>query len=92
MRSSLSASPRQPSSMARWRRARRARLVGIRDNLKARVEEAEHEGWLREVEGPWVSLAGAEGKLTQRDSPVSQAQQAVHLGMPSFREIAARGT
>ncbi|WP_254708299.1 hypothetical protein [Streptomyces lunaelactis] len=35
----------------------------IRDNLKARIKEAEREGWLGEVEGLRVSLAGAEEKL-----------------------------
>lgn len=37
----------------------------IRDNLIARIAEAEHEGWLGEVEGLRVSLAGAEDKLAQ---------------------------
>ncbi|AVZ75820.1 hypothetical protein SLUN_30050 [Streptomyces lunaelactis] len=45
----------------------RARLVEIRDNLKARIKEAEREGWLGEVEGLRVSLAGAEEKLAQLD-------------------------
>ena len=31
--------------------AQRSRLVEIRDNLKARIAEAEREGWLGEVEG-----------------------------------------
>ncbi|WP_254709912.1 hypothetical protein [Streptomyces lunaelactis] len=39
----------------------------IRDNLKARIKEAEREGWLGEVEGLRVSLAGAEEKLAQLD-------------------------
>ena len=47
--------------------AQRGRLVEIRDNLKARIAEAEHEGWLGEVEGLQVSLAGAEEKLAQLD-------------------------
>ncbi|MFF3160228.1 tyrosine-type recombinase/integrase, partial [Streptomyces sp. NPDC057910] len=36
----------------------RDRLVEIRDNLLARIAEAEREGWLGEVEGLHVSLAG----------------------------------
>jgi hypothetical protein len=51
--------------------AQRPRLAGIRDNLTARITEAEHEGWLGEAEGPRVSLAAAQGKLaeTRRAGP-----------------------
>lgn len=45
----------------------RPRLVEIRDNLIARIAEAEHEGWLGEIEGLQVSLAGAEEKLSQME-------------------------
>ncbi len=45
----------------------RPRLVDIRDNLTARVAEAEREGWSGEVEGLQISLAGAENKLAQID-------------------------
>jgi len=45
----------------------RARLLDIRDNLIDRIAEAEREGWLGEVEGLRVSLAGAEAKLAQID-------------------------
>jgi hypothetical protein len=45
-----------------------ARLVEIRDNLIARIAEAEREGWLGEVEGLQVSLAGAGDKLAQLDA------------------------
>ena len=45
--------------------AQRARLVDICDNLTARIAEAEREGWLGEVEGLHVSLAGAKDKLAQ---------------------------
>jgi hypothetical protein len=47
--------------------AQRGRLVEIRDNLTARMAEAEREGWLGEVEGLAVSLAGANDKLAQID-------------------------
>lgn len=47
--------------------AQRTRLVEIRDNLTARVAEAESEGWLGEVEGLQISLAGALEKLGQID-------------------------
>ncbi|MGW1154764.1 tyrosine-type recombinase/integrase [Streptomyces rubiginosohelvolus] len=43
--------------------AQRSRLADIRDNLIARIAEAEREGWLGEVEGLQASLAGAQGKL-----------------------------
>ena len=45
--------------------AQKPRLVEIRDNIVARIAEAEHEGWLGETEGLHVSLAGAEEKLAQ---------------------------
>lgn len=45
----------------------RPRLIEIRDNLTARVTEAEGEGWLGEIEGLQISLAGAENKLAQID-------------------------
>ena len=57
--------------------AQRARIAEIRDNLIARIAEAEREGWRGEAEGLKISLAGARDKLTQidrrtgRDSPVS---------------------
>ncbi|MFI6801713.1 tyrosine-type recombinase/integrase [Streptosporangium canum] len=72
--------------------AQRARLAEIRDNLRDRISEAEREGWLGEIEGLKVSLAGAEAKLAQLDAQAAQARQAVDLGMPSFGEIAAHPT
>jgi len=57
--------------------AQRPRIAEIRGNLIARIAEAEREGWLGEIEGLRVSLAGAEDKLAQidrrpgRDGPVS---------------------
>jgi hypothetical protein len=45
--------------------AQRPRLVEIRDNISARITEAEREGWLGEAEGLRVSLAGADDKLAQ---------------------------
>jgi len=65
--------------------AQRARLVEIRDNLIARIAEAQHEGWLGEVEGLRVSLAGAGQKLAQiddatgRNSPSALAPIAVTI-------------
>ncbi|MGN9847377.1 recombinase [Nonomuraea sp. H19] len=51
----------------------------IRDNLLARIAEAEREGWLGEIEGLRVSLAGAEDKLAQLDE---RSSRAIDLGMP----------
>lgn len=48
--------------------AQRSRLEEIRDNLHDRIAEAEREGWLGEIEGLQVSLAGTEDKLTQIDT------------------------
>lgn len=49
--------------------AQRPRLVEIRDNISARITEAEREGWLGEVEGLRVSLAGADDKLAHIGRP-----------------------
>ena len=59
--------------------AQRARIAEIRDNLTARIAEAEHEGWPGEVEGLKVSLAGAQDKLAQIDR---RSHATVHLGIP----------
>ncbi|MCX5166284.1 site-specific integrase [Streptomyces sp. NBC_00264] len=48
--------------------AQHSRLVEIRDNLVSRIVEAENQGWLGEVEGLQVSLAGAENKIRQLES------------------------
>jgi hypothetical protein len=69
--------------------AQRPRLAEIRDNLTARIAEAEQQGWLGEAEGLRVSLAGAEGKLAQLDDRARRAS-AINLGIPAFREIAGR--
>jgi len=64
--------------------AQRERLVEIRDNLHARIAEAEREGWLGEVEGLQVSLAGAEDKITQLDKRPTH-RTVVALGIPGSR-------
>ncbi|MGW2050315.1 hypothetical protein ACWCPF_34850 [Streptomyces sp. NPDC001858] len=51
--------------------------------MVARIAEAETEGWLGEVEGFQVSLAGAE-KLSQLDRGHGQ-HTAVDLGIPTMR-------
>jgi hypothetical protein len=72
--------------------AQRHRLLEIRDNLEARIIEAKREGWLGEVEGPQVSLAGAKDKIAQIDATVHRQTNAVTLGMPSFTSLAGRTT
>ncbi|MFB6879013.1 hypothetical protein [Streptomyces sp. NPDC056323] len=62
----------------------RSRIEEIRDNLIARIAEAEREGWLGEVEGLQASLAGANDKLAQIDALVNRRSTAVGLGMPGF--------
>ncbi|WP_235613423.1 hypothetical protein [Streptomyces olivochromogenes] len=61
--------------------AQREQLVEIRDNLLARIAEAEREGWLGEVEGLNVSLAGAEEKLAQLGRN-SSSRSVVDLDFP----------
>jgi hypothetical protein len=64
--------------------AQRPRLADIHDNLTARIAEAEREGWLGEVEGLQVSLAGATAKLAQIDRPPANTTT-LDLGMPTHR-------
>jgi integrase len=71
--------------------AGRHRIEEIRDNLHARIDEARHEGWLGEVDGLQISLAGARQKLDQLDQLAAQ-RDTVSLGMPSFSSIVGRAT
>jgi integrase len=61
----------------------RDRLTEIRDNLTARIAEAEREGWLGEVEGLKISLVGAEDKLAQIRRR-TRNQNTVELGIPTL--------
>ncbi|WP_330309949.1 MULTISPECIES: hypothetical protein [unclassified Streptomyces] len=63
-------------AVPRW-----GRLVETGDNLVARIAKAEREGWLGEVEGLRVSLAGAEDELAQMDRR-TPGGTAINLGMP----------
>ena len=69
--------------------AQRPRLIHLRDNLLARIDEAQREGWLGEAEGLKVSLAAAQQKLTQLDD-LARRRSTIHLGMPGFPDIAGR--
>ncbi|MFD9426879.1 hypothetical protein [Streptomyces sp. NPDC060054] len=68
------------------------RIVEIRDNLLDRITEAEREGWLGEVEGLKVSLAGARQKLAELAELAERDRRAatVNLGIPAFRDISSR--
>jgi len=70
--------------------AERDRLTQIRDNLLARIAEAETHRWFGEAEGLKVSLAGARSKLAEMDQISARRSTAVHLGIPSFSEAADR--
>jgi hypothetical protein len=70
----------------------RRRLIDVRDNLIARIAEAEREGWMGEAEGLRVSFAGAKDKLTQIDNAIQRRNTAIELGIPSYRELARRTT
>jgi hypothetical protein len=63
--------------------AQRSRIAEIRDNLIARIAEAEREGWHGEAEGLKISLAGARDKLAQIDRRSNPAVP-VNVGMPAF--------
>ncbi|MEU0786497.1 hypothetical protein ABZ341_33585 [Streptomyces sp. NPDC006173] len=45
-------------------------------------------GWLGEVEGLEISLAGAEDELSQLDAALKPT--VTHLGLPTFASIAGR--
>jgi len=62
--------------------AQRDRLVDICDNLVARIDEAQREGWLGEVDGLKVSLAAARNKLAQLTELASRTAT-VQLGTPT---------
>jgi hypothetical protein len=64
-------------------------LEEIRDNLLARIAEAEREGWDGEAEGLRVSLAAANNKIAQADMSAARRAEAVSLGIPAYRDIAA---
>jgi hypothetical protein len=67
----------------------RGRLEEIRDNLLARIAEAEREGWTGEAEGLRVSLTAANSKLAQADLTAARRAETVSLGIPAYRDVAA---
>jgi hypothetical protein len=70
--------------------AQRPRIAEIRDNLLARIAEAEREGWLGEAEGLKVSLAGAEDKLAQVDRRTGPVDLGPAIPVGPHREARTR--
>ena len=66
------------------------RVAETRDNLLARIAEAERHGWLGEVEGLKISLAGAHQKLAQMSQITARRSSVVNLGLPRFADVAGR--
>ncbi|WP_405717795.1 hypothetical protein OG607_01705 [Streptomyces sp. NBC_01537] len=58
--------------------------------MRGRSAEAEREGWLGEIEGLQVSLAGAEDKLAQLDAGQARTRRAVDVGMPASPRTTGR--
>jgi len=77
-------------SLLRPEQSQRPRLIEIRDNLLDRIAEADREGWIGEVEGLEVSLAGAEEKIAQLQAEDGRRSGTVDLGLPAFGQIAGR--
>jgi len=69
--------------------AQRHRITEIRDNLIARIAEAEREGWPGEIEGLKISLTGANDNLAQIDRRTQPATP-VNLAMPALRHPSGR--
>jgi hypothetical protein len=61
------------------------RLIEIRDNLLARIDEAREQGWLGEVDGLNVSLSAANNKIAQLQE---STRRTIDLGMPRFHDVA----
>jgi hypothetical protein len=60
--------PAMQHALARSRQ--RHRIAEIRDNLTARIAEAEREGWLGEIEGLKIRLATQIDRRSGHDGPV----------------------
>ena len=69
--------------------AQRHRLEKTRDNLQARIAEAEREGWTGEAEGLKVSLDAANNKIAQADLTTARRAEHVNLGIRAYRDISA---
>ena len=63
------------------------RLEEIRDNLGARIAEAEREGWLGDVEQLSVSLDAAEEKISQIEARLNRRASPIFLGIPEITQL-----
>jgi hypothetical protein len=80
-------------SLGRWKkRSRGCPGLTAADCSAGRIAEAEREGWLGEVEGLRISLAGANDKLAQIDSRLQRRASITHLGLPTFPPTADRAS
>ncbi|MGW2256010.1 hypothetical protein ACWCXH_38585 [Kitasatospora sp. NPDC001660] len=68
----------------------RPRLKEIRENLHARIAEAEREGWLGDVEQLTVSLAATDDKISQIDVNEKRKTSPVFLGIPAISQLTVR--
>ncbi|TVZ76284.1 putative transposase of IS4/5 family DUF4096 [Streptomyces sp. BK340] len=68
----------------------RPRLEEIRENLHARITEAEREGWLGDVEQLTVSLTATHDKISQIDASERRKSSPVFVGMPTIKQLAVR--
>ncbi|WP_406393681.1 integrase [Streptomyces sp. NBC_00882] len=68
----------------------RPRLEEIRENLQARIAEAEREGWLGDVEQLTVSLTATHDKISQIDPNERRKSSPVFVGMPPMHQLVVR--
>jgi hypothetical protein len=66
----------------------RDRLIEIRDNLTSRIEEAEREGWLGEVEGLKISLAAPKTNSPRSSDAPATAWAPSTWASPPSRKVA----
>lgn len=64
----------------------RERLADIATNLRTRIVEARHEGWLGEIEGLQISLRAAEQKLVTLDRAGTKNPSRADLGIPTINQ------
>ncbi|GAA0818900.1 hypothetical protein ACFQVD_30245 [Streptosporangium amethystogenes subsp. fukuiense] len=70
----------------------RPRLEATRENLRARIAEAERGGWLGDVEQLTVSLAATDDKISLIDANERWKNSSVFVGMPPTSQLTVRET
>ncbi|MFJ4979162.1 tyrosine-type recombinase/integrase [Streptomyces coeruleorubidus] len=68
----------------------RSRLEEIRENLHARIIEAEREGWLGDVEQLTVSFTATDDKISQMEANGIRKRSPVFVGMPPINQLVVR--